>query len=184
MDINVLRLLLLLIAPMPTDDIPRPVPPPIVATMSIRQESATKEEPTEVNHHPEKPTTQLPITGKATRYAPGLMSRVIKNQIGYGNIPADPCPGCIGFVAMRWPADLNRIVCIRDTQNNQEFLFGPYYVVDSAQARHVQELIDGDWVIDMSYKSFVELGFPTNNTRIVVVEECTQHAQGESSWNG
>lgn len=117
--------------------------------------------------------TELPFRGRATYYAEGVMERTIRTQSELnGNIPPNPCPTCFGFVAMLWPGDMNRIVCIRDMQAEDQPVYGPFYVVDSAQARHRPGLIAQTWAVDIGLNSWKGMGFPTNDVRQVQVEFC------------
>lgn len=117
--------------------------------------------------------TELPFKGRATYYAEGVIERTIYVQSKInGNIPLNPCPTCFGYVAMLWPGDMNRIVCIRDMQAEGQPVYGPFYVVDSAQARHRPGLVAQIWVVDIGLNSWKSMGFPTNDVRQVQVEFC------------
>lgn len=112
--------------------------------------------------------TELPASGLATYYGDGVFPGVVRNQIRYGNLTEDGCPECIGLVALLWPGDLDRVVCIATEQGQ----YGPLWVVDSAAGQHRQALIEGEWVVDIQRSVWKELGFWDAPMPNVTVEEC------------
>lgn len=112
---------------------------------------------------PPHPGTQLPASGLATYYNPGIFEQVIANRERWGQINRDDCPKCVGYAALLWPADLGRMVCVDG--------FGPLLVVDMAAAHHRAGLIAKGWVIDLDWPVWEALGYP-NRPAIVTVEVC------------
>ena len=112
--------------------------------------------------------TKLPATGWATYYADGLFPGVVRNQLRYENIQPDTCPQCVGYAAMTWPEDLDRVVCLL-TEDGRKY--GPIWIVDSAAGQHRQALIDSGWIIDLQFSVWRELGFP-NAPTLVTVTAC------------
>lgn len=102
--------------------------------------------------------TELPATGLATYYAPGVFQRVLATR----GISPDACPDCDGFAAMLWPADLGRIVCIEGLR---------LLVVDVAASHHRQALIERDWVADIDPDAWDALGWP-NAPVLTTVTSC------------
>ena len=112
-------------------------------------------------------TTQLPATGWATYYGRGIFPGVVERQIGWSNIQPDTCPDCLGYAAMLWPGDLDRIVCI--VEGGRVYRL---WVVDSAAGHHRQALIADGWLIDLQRSVWDELGF-WNAPTLVTVTECS-----------
>jgi len=111
--------------------------------------------------------TILPTTGWATFYSAGVFDTVLRNQIRYGNVEPNACPECLGYVALLWPDDLGRTVCV---EVNGE-TFGPYLVADAASGRDRPGLIADGWVLDAQYTVwFDQWNLPRNPTRITVIE--------------
>ena len=141
-------------------------PVPLGATMAVSgtiapPSTATKE-------------TQLPITGWATYYSSGVFAKVVATRERWGSyagdcpecLSKDQCPECIGYVAMLWPGDLKRQVCL----DVDGFPFGPFLVADNAANHHRQALIDDGWAIDLDYPIWKELGFWNGPTEVIVIE--------------
>ncbi len=89
--------------------------------------------------------TDLPATGKASYYNPGVMEIVWQNRVAQHKV--GPCPECIGAVAMLRQPDLGRKVWI---EYKGEVL-GPFLVVDCAGPRHYQALVDKGEVVELPY---------------------------------
>ncbi len=90
----------------------------------------------------------LPLSGKAMYYNPGVMQRVYQNRLDSGRV--EPCPECIGKVAMLRAGDLNRKVWIQLPDQSIE---GPFLVVDAADTKHISMLLAREWVIDIDYET-------------------------------
>ncbi len=90
----------------------------------------------------------LPITGRAMYYNPGVMERVLEYRVGIGNV--QPCAECIGYAAMLRYGDLNRKVWIQLPDSTVE---GPFLVIDAADVKHVHELLQRNWAIDIDYET-------------------------------
>ena len=97
--------------------------------------------------------TELPATGMATYYAPGLMRQVYLNRIAMGQIR--PCPECVGLVAMRYPEDLGRKVWIR----YDGVLYGPFLVVDCAAEKDLPRMIASERIVEVDYDWALEWWF-------------------------
>ncbi len=89
--------------------------------------------------------TDLPATGKASYYNPGVMAIVWENRLAQGLV--GPCPECIGAVAMLRKPDIGRKVWI---EYNGETL-GPFMVVDCAGPKHYQALVDKGEIVELPY---------------------------------
>ena len=114
---------------------------------------------------PSKQQTALPITGYATYYNPGIMEKVVVNRERWGQLP--DCEDCVGYVAMLWPGDLGRTVCV----NAGTGIYGPYQVADVAAGHHRSELIKKDWVLDADRPLWLDWKFK-NTPTLVTVQEC------------
>ncbi len=102
--------------------------------------------------------TELPATGLATFYNPGVFQQVLATR----GLPADACTsqGHVGCVAMLHEADQGRTVCING--------YGPLLVVDSAASHHRDALVAKGWVIDIDPDAWDALGFPAAPTSVTV----------------
>lgn len=115
------------------------------------------------------PRTQLPATGQATYYGDGIMQTVLRNRLRWGHIQPGQCPACIGYVAMLWPADIGRAVCVE--VNGQTY--GPYLSIDVASSRDRPALIADGWILDVQYQVwFRQWRLPRNPTP-VTVSDCS-----------
>ncbi len=89
--------------------------------------------------------TDLPATGKASYYNPGVMATVWQNRLAQGKV--SPCPECIGAVAMLRQPDIGRKVWV---EYKGEVL-GPFMVVDCAGPKHYQALVDKGEIAELPY---------------------------------
>ena len=111
--------------------------------------------------------TILPVTGEATYYGRGIFDSVVLNRVRWGQIRLDECSTCLGYVAMLWPADIGRRVCV-DTGNG---IFGPYLVADTAADVDRQMLLDRGWVLDVMWRVwFNDWHFPRKPMSVTVME--------------
>ncbi len=90
----------------------------------------------------------LPLHGLAMYYNPGIMREVVAYRLQRAQI--DPCPECVGYVALLRRGDLNRKVWILWPDGTVE---GPFLVVDVAARHHVSSLLKRGWAIDVDYKT-------------------------------
>lgn len=92
--------------------------------------------------------TPLPVRGLAMYYNPGIMQRVLKKQIGWGDVTE--CDECIGMVALLREGDMDRRVWLQRPGYPPE---GPFWVVDQAAPRDVPGLVRRNWVVDVDYET-------------------------------
>ncbi len=88
--------------------------------------------------------TQLPVEGKVTYYAPGVMDEVISNRAAFG-LPA--CPDCVDGLAMPYCADLGRRVWL----SAEGLCFGPLHVVDCAAPVDLPRFVVGGYIGEVSW---------------------------------
>jgi hypothetical protein len=91
--------------------------------------------------------TPLPQQGLATYYNPGVMAEVLANRLEAGDI--DPCPECVGTVALLRAGDIGRKVWLQPPGGEP---VGPFQVIDCARRQDVQPLLDRNWVVDVSFE--------------------------------
>ena len=90
----------------------------------------------------------LPARGKAMYYNPGIMQAVLDYRKAQGQV--NPCPECVGHVALLRSGDLNRRVWIEWPDGMVE---GPFLVIDVAARHHIQMLLQREWVIDVDFRT-------------------------------
>lgn len=90
----------------------------------------------------------LPLHGLAMYYNPGIMREVLAYRLQMAQI--DPCPECVGYVALLRRGDLNRKVWILWPDGTVE---GPFLVVDVAARHHVSPLLKRGWAVDVDYQT-------------------------------
>ncbi len=88
--------------------------------------------------------TRLPVEGKITYYASGLMEQVASTRATWG---MRPCPNCVGFIAMAFCADLGRRVWLRAADQ----LIGPLQVVDCAAPADLERFDGGGYIGEVSW---------------------------------
>jgi len=109
--------------------------------------------------------SQLPVTGLATYYNPGIMERAAYLQsLNHG---FDLDPDAIGYVAMLEVRDMGRIICI--TANG--ITIGPLQVADVAGRDVRERLREKGWVVDIDWPQWETLGLP-RRPRTVTLHEC------------
>lgn len=91
--------------------------------------------------------TPLPQQGLATYYNPGIMEQVLSYRLAARDI--DPCPECVGTVALLRAGDIGRRVWLQPPDGDP---VGPFLVVDCARREDVPPLLDRNWVVDVSYE--------------------------------
>jgi hypothetical protein len=96
--------------------------------------------------------TALPVTGRATYYVPGLMERVYKTRRQLGQV--EPCPECVGMIAMLRVRDVGRRVWIAV----DGAVLGKFLVVDCASPADYERLVARGLVAEFSYEWAQRLG--------------------------
>lgn len=89
----------------------------------------------------------LPQQGLATHYAPGVMEYVYNYRLEQGDIAG--CVECVGTVAMLRAGDIGRKVWLKPPAGDP---VGPFLVIDCARRQDIQQLLDRNWVVDVSYE--------------------------------
>jgi hypothetical protein len=91
----------------------------------------------------------LIASGKATRYNPGVMDRVVENRLGWHQLTQQQVDNALGFVALADKQYIGRYVLIELPTGEMK---GPYLVADCG-ARQDQEHLDGiGFAVDLSYE--------------------------------
>lgn len=114
--------------------------------------------------YPAQPS-ELPITGLATYYNPGIMERAAYLQSRNHGFELDS--DVVGYVAMLEVKDMGRIVCI--TANGRTV--GPLQVADVAGRDVRERLRERGWVVDIDWDEWQALGLP-KRPMLVTVAEC------------
>ena len=91
--------------------------------------------------------TPLPQQGLATYYNPGVMEEVLNYRLAAQDI--DPCPECVGTVALLRAGDIGRRVWLQPPGADP---VGPFLVVDCSRRQDFQPLLDRNWVVDVSFE--------------------------------
>ncbi|HEX9115627.1 MAG TPA: hypothetical protein VGA61_06130 [Anaerolineae bacterium] len=89
--------------------------------------------------------TVLPVVGKATYYADGLMEQVWTYRLQVGEV--NSCQECIGAVATMHAGDIGRIVWVE--YDNE--VWGPFIVVDCASFQDYPMLMERGMVLEVPY---------------------------------
>jgi hypothetical protein len=92
--------------------------------------------------------TSLPEMGLVTYYAPGMMDYVANYREQHGQLP--PCDDCVGSVALLRAGDIGRKVWLQ--LPGTDVVYGPFLVVDCARTEDIPDLLDRDWVVDVSFE--------------------------------
>ncbi|MCB0113164.1 MAG: hypothetical protein R2873_21205 [Caldilineaceae bacterium] len=92
--------------------------------------------------------TPLPLQGLAMYYNPGIMDRVLVNQLAWGDVTE--CDECIGRVALLREGDMDRRVWLQRPGHPAE---GPFWVIDQAAKRDVPGLVRRNWAVDVDYET-------------------------------
>ncbi len=104
----------------------------------------------EVEDPPWYTSSEFPIAGEATYYAPGLMRWVYEYRIRQEQVPVCDPPKCVGYVATLRPGDLGRTVWLKPPGR---FAEGPFLVVDYAAAADFERLHQRGLVIEVDYET-------------------------------
>ncbi len=120
--------------------------------------------------------TPLPQQGLATYYNPGLMDQVLDYRLNAGDI--DPCPECVGTVALLRAGDIGRKVWLQPPGADP---VGPFLVVDCARRQDVQPLLDRNWVVDVSFEVGQYWGMNRPLDGVIVFEDPANAAPGRRS---
>jgi hypothetical protein len=91
--------------------------------------------------------TELPQQGLATFYARGMMEYVYDYRARQGDI--GECPECVGTVALLRAGDIGRKIWLQPPMSDP---VGPFLVIDCARRQDVQQLLDRNWVVDISFE--------------------------------
>ncbi len=88
------------------------------------------------------------LTGEVTYYADGVMEAVYANRLKWDHV--EPCPDCIGMVALLDRANVGRQVYIVRPGHPPE---GPYLVVDCAARKDYARLRQRGLVAEVDYRT-------------------------------
>lgn len=98
--------------------------------------------------------TLLPVAqGKATRYNPGIMDRVVNNRIRWKHI--DPSIPHAGYIALADPCHLGELAWIQWPDGQ---LTGPYMVADCGAKQDQEHLKEIHFAVDLSWELAQEFG--------------------------
>ncbi len=92
--------------------------------------------------------TSLPEMGLVTYYGPGIMDFVANYREQREQLPR--CDDCVGSVALLRVGDIGRKVWLQ--LPGTDVVYGPFLVVDCARTEDVPDLLDRNWVVDVSYE--------------------------------
>lgn len=118
----------------------------------------------------------LPIQGLATYYNPGVMEYVQSYRLGAGDI--DPCPECVGSVALLRAGDIGRKVWLQPPGGDP---VGPFLVVDCARRTDVLPLLQRNWVVDVSFEVGQYWGMNRPLDNVIVFEDPADAAPGRAT---
>ncbi len=118
--------------------------------------------------------TPLPQQGLATYYNPGMMEKVLAYRVSVLDI--DPCPECVGTVALLRAGDIGRKVWLQPPGGDP---VGPFLVIDCARRQDVQPLLDRNWVVDVSYEVGQYWGMNRPLDGVIVFEDPADLAPGK-----
>jgi hypothetical protein len=118
----------------------------------------------------------LPIQGLATYYNPGIMEYVQEYRLSAGDI--DPCPECVGAVALLRAGDIGRKVWLQPPGGDP---VGPFLVVDCARRQDVVPLLQRNWAVDVSYEVGQDWGMNRPLDGVIVFEDPADTAPGRST---
>ena len=114
----------------------------------------------EVEDPPWYTSSEFPIAGEATYYAPGLMRWVYEYRIRRGHVPVCDPPQCVGYVATLRPGDLGRKVWLKPPGRPAE---GPFLVVDYAAHKDFERLQARGLVAEVDYETALRWGTEAPN---------------------
>jgi hypothetical protein len=118
----------------------------------------------------------LPIQGLATYYNPGIMEYVQEYRLRAGDI--DPCPECVGSVALLRAGDIGRKVWLQPPGRDP---VGPFLVVDCARRQDVIPLLQRNWAVDVSYEVGQYWGMNRPLDGVIVFEDPADAVPGRST---
>jgi hypothetical protein len=104
----------------------------------------------------------LPVRGFTTYYNPGVMEEVLTYRLTVGDV--QPCPECIGHVALIREGDIGRKVWLQLDATTYE---GPFLVIDCAHTWDVASLVRQGWGIDLDYQTAERWGFKVRHVNIL-----------------
>ncbi|MGL4650162.1 MAG: hypothetical protein ACRC1H_12185, partial [Caldilineaceae bacterium] len=104
----------------------------------------------------------LPVRGFSTYYNPGVMEEVLTYRLTVGDV--QPCPECIGHVALIREGDVGRKIWLQLESGAYE---GPFLVIDCAHTWDVGPLVGQGWGIDLDYQTAQRWGFQMQHVNIL-----------------
>jgi hypothetical protein len=96
------------------------------------------------------------VAGTATFYNPGIMDRVYRNRLAWGQVA--PCAECVGMVALLEPERIGERVWLSFDGGVTQI--GPLLVVDCAAAQHRADLERRGWAVDVDWQTWERLKLP------------------------
>ena len=94
------------------------------------------------------------VVGRATYYNPPWMQEAYANRLAWGQV--EPCPECVGMVALLDPEYIGRHVWLQRPGMDPE---GPFLVVDCAQRDHFVERERQGRIVEVSAEVAQAHGF-------------------------
>jgi hypothetical protein len=117
--------------------------------------------------------------GKATRYNPGIMDRVVANRVRWHHI--DLAKPHAGYIALADPDLLGEQAWIQWPDGR---LTGPYLVADCGQQAHQDHLKRIGFAVDLSWELAVKFGVidkPLPGVRIYIQREAIESRVGAAA---
>ena len=108
-------------------------------------------------------TIVLLTSGWASYYAKGVMPEVYTNRLTWQQI--EPCPECLGNVAVLDKELLGQKLWL--TLDGITY-HGPYLIADCAAQQDYAHLKAKNLVVELSYKTWQELGLPRDLVSITI----------------
>ena len=114
---------------------------------------------------------RLIASGKATRYRPGLMQKVVDNRIRWHHITREQVDAAEGCVALQTKETIGQTVYIEWPNGT---MTGPYLVVDCGRDTDQEHLQNIGFAVDLSYElaeQFLEnINMPLKGVRVWLEE--------------
>jgi hypothetical protein len=114
---------------------------------------------------------RLVATGKATRYSPGIMDRVVQNRLKWRQLTQEQVDRARGFVALADKAYIGREIVLELPSG--EFA-GPFLVADCGRAVDQQHLVDIGFAVDLSWelaqRFLTNINMPLHGVRVWLME--------------
>jgi hypothetical protein len=110
------------------------------------------------------PPARQGVTGKATYYAPGVMETVYRNRLRMAQV--QPCPECVGYLAVRSCADLGRRAWVQYTGQ----WYGPFEIIDCAAPADLPAMVQRGRVVEVAYEWALAWGI-SGPAEVVLAEE-------------